>query len=151
MVQEDGALEGVELRGVGRNLGEEGIGHENSRLVAMAGGGVTQQGGDVDLKGSGETIERGESGHRLPVLDLGNIGTRDIHAGGELTLREVAHVAQVANGSGHLNAIVGGRWLGNECDGGGSRLRLLDLEAFVAAAAQGVCRAELYQAAVVTA
>ena len=43
VVQEDGALQSVELRGVDGDLGEEGVGHENGRLVAMAGVGVAQQ------------------------------------------------------------------------------------------------------------
>ena len=57
VVQEDGPLEFVELRGVGGDLGEEGIGHQHRGLVAMAGVGVAQQGGDVDLEGAGEAIE----------------------------------------------------------------------------------------------
>ena len=66
VIEEDGALQGVELGGVGRDLGEEGVGHENGRLVAVAGVGVAQQGGDIDLQGPGQTIERGERGIALP-------------------------------------------------------------------------------------
>ena len=106
MVQEDGALEGVELRGVGRDLGEEGIGHENGRLVAMTGGGVAQQGGDIDLESLGEAIERGERGHGLAVLDLRDVGAGHVHAGGELTLRKVADVAQIAHSCRYLDAFV---------------------------------------------
>jgi hypothetical protein len=36
VVEEDGALQVVELRGVHGDLGEEGIGHEDRGLVAMA-------------------------------------------------------------------------------------------------------------------
>jgi hypothetical protein len=86
VIEEDGALESVELRGVGRDLGEEGVGHENGRLVAMAGGGVAQQGGDVDLQGPGEAIERGERGHGFAVLDLRDVGAGHVHASGQLTL-----------------------------------------------------------------
>ena len=53
VVEEDGTLQVVELRGVRRDLGEERIGHEDRSLVAMAGIGVAQQGGDVDLKRTG--------------------------------------------------------------------------------------------------
>ena len=102
MVQEDRALQIVELRGVHGDLGEEGIGHEDRGLVAMARVGVSQEGGDVDLKGTGEAVERGEGRHGLAVLDLRDVGAGDTHAGGELPLREVAHVAQIANGGGYL-------------------------------------------------
>ena len=57
MIEEDGTLQIVELRGVHGDLGEEGIGHEDRGLVAMARVGVSQEGGDVDLKGPGEAIE----------------------------------------------------------------------------------------------
>jgi hypothetical protein len=102
VVEEDGALEVVELRGVHGDLGEEGIGHEDRGLVAMARVGVSQEGGDVDLKGTGEAVERGEGRHGLAVLDLRDVGAGYSHAGGELPLREVAHVAQIANGGGYL-------------------------------------------------
>src|SRR5882757_9815464 len=70
VVEEDGALQIVELRGVHGDLGEEGIGHEDRGLVAMARVGVAQQGGDVDLKSTGEPVERGEGRHGLAVLYL---------------------------------------------------------------------------------
>ena len=57
VVEEDRALEVVELRGVHGDLGEEGIGHEDRGLVAMARVGVSQEGGDVDLEGLGEAVE----------------------------------------------------------------------------------------------
>jgi hypothetical protein len=102
VVEEDGALQVVELRGVHGDLGEEGIGHEDRGLVAMARVGVSQESGDVDLKGSGEAVERGEGRHCLAVLDLRDVGAGYSHAGGELPLREIAHVAQVSNGAGYL-------------------------------------------------
>ena len=102
MVEEDGTLKLVELRGVHGNLGEEGIGHEDRGLVAMAGVGVSQEGGDVDLKGTGEAVERREGRHGLAILDLRDVGAGNAHAGGELPLREIAHVAQIANGGGYL-------------------------------------------------
>ena len=58
MVEEDGALQGVELRGVHGDLGEEGIVHENGGLVAVPVVGVAQQGGDIDLEGACEAVER---------------------------------------------------------------------------------------------
>ena len=57
MVQEDGALQVIELRGVHGDLGEERVCHEDRRLVAMARVGVAQKRRDIDLKGPCETIE----------------------------------------------------------------------------------------------
>ena len=102
VVEEDRSLQIVKLRGVHGDLGEERIGHEDRGLVAMAGVGVAQQGGDVDLKCLGEAIERRQGRHGLAVLDLGDVGAGDAHAGGELPLREIAHVAQIANCGGYL-------------------------------------------------
>jgi hypothetical protein len=102
VVQEYGALQFIELRGVHGDLGEERIGHEDRGLVAMARVGVSQEGGDVDLKGTSEAIERRQGRHGLAVLDLRDVSARYTHAGGKLPLREVAHVAQVANGCGYL-------------------------------------------------
>ena len=58
VVEEDRPLKVVELRYVGRNLGEEGVVHEDGRLVAVARFGIAKQGGDVDLEGSCEAIQR---------------------------------------------------------------------------------------------
>ena len=150
VIEEDGTLEFVQLRGVGCDLGEEGIGHEDRGLVAMARVGVAQQGGDVDLKGPGEAVERGEGRHGLAVLDLRDIGAWHSHAGCELPLREIAHVAQVSNGGGDLEAALLSYWGGDECQWCGSWFGLLDLEAFVAAAAQSVRCPKLHQAAMIT-
>jgi hypothetical protein len=113
VVEEDRPLQVVELRGVHGDLGEEGVRHQDRGLVAMARVGVAQQGGDVDLKGTGETIERGEGRHGLAVLDLRDVGSGYSHAGCELPLREVAHVAQVANGGGDLEAALLSYWGGD--------------------------------------
>lgn len=102
MIEEDGALQVVELRGVHGDLGEEGIGHEDRGLVAMARVGVSQEGGDVDLESFGEAVKGRQRRHSLAILDLGDVGAGDTHAGGELPLREIAHVAQVANCGGYL-------------------------------------------------
>ena len=107
VVEEDGTLEGVELGGVSCDLGQERVGHEHGGLVGVAGGGVVQQGRDIHLKGAGEAIERGERGHGLAVLDLGDIGAGNAHAACELTLAEVADVAEIAHGGGDLEALVG--------------------------------------------
>jgi hypothetical protein len=150
VVEEDGALQVVELRGVHGYLGEEGIGHQDRGLVAMARVGVSQEAGDIDLKGTGKAVERGEGRHGLAVLDLRDIGSGYSHAGCELALREVAHVAQVSNGGGDLEAALLSYWGGDECQRCWSRFGLFDLEAFVAAAAQSVRCSKLHQAAMVT-
>ncbi|WP_433985202.1 hypothetical protein RBB78_21155 [Tunturiibacter empetritectus] len=51
-----------------------------------------------------EAIEGGEGRHGLAVLDLGDVGARYSHASCELTLREIAHVAQVSHGVSYLQA-----------------------------------------------
>jgi len=135
VIEEDGPLQIVELRGVHGDLGEERIGHEDRGLVAMARVGVSQEGGDVDLEGLGEAVERREGRHGFAVLDLRNVGAGHSHARGELPLREVAHVAQVSNGGSDLKAALLCDRGGDECQWCGSRLRLFDLETFVAAAA----------------
>ena len=48
----------VELRRVGGDLGEERVGGQHGRLVAMAGVGVAQQRGDIHLQRPGQAIER---------------------------------------------------------------------------------------------
>jgi hypothetical protein len=150
VIEEDGALQLVELRGVHGDLGEERVGHKNRGLVAMARVGVSQKGGDVDLKGFGETIERGQGRHGLAILDLRDIGAGDTHACRKLPLREIAHVAQIANGGGDLQSAFYCYRCRYQCQRSGSRFRLFDLEAFVAAAAQSVRCSKLHKAAMIT-
>ncbi len=135
VIEEDGALQVVELRGVHGDLGEEGIGHEDRGLVAMARVGVAQQGGDVDLKSFGEAIERGQGRHGLAVLDLGDVGAGYAHACRELPLREIAYVTQISNGGGDLQTALNSDGCGDERQRGGSWFGLFDLKAFVAAPA----------------
>ncbi len=135
MIKEDRTLQIVELRGVHGDLGEKRIGHEDRGLVAMARVGVSQEGGDVDLKCPGEAIERREGRHCFAVLDLRDVGAGDAHASSELPLREIAHMAQVANGGGYLQAAFDCYGCGDESQRGGSRFGLFNLEAFVTAAA----------------
>lgn len=149
VIQEDGALQCVELRGVLGDLGEERIVHQNGGLVLMALVGVAQQGGDIDLQSPGQPVERGERRHRLAILDLRDVGARHAHAGGQLALREITHVAQIANSGGYLEAVVAGCGLGNQGEWCWSRFGLFDLEAFVAATAQRVRCPELHQTAMI--
>jgi hypothetical protein len=149
VVEEDGPLQRVQLRGVVGDLGEEGIGHENGGLIAVAIVGVAQQGGDIDLKSAGQPVKRRKRRHGLAVLDLGDVGAGNAHASGQLTLRQVAHVAQVANGCGYLYTALLGCCRGDESEWGWSWFGLLDLEAFVAAAAQRIGRPELHQTAMI--
>ena len=97
------------------DLGEEWVGGQDRSLVLVAARGVAEQGGDVDLESAGEAIQGGERRHGLAVLDLGDVGAGYAHAGGELTLREITHVAQIPNGGGYLESafLGGGGW--DEC------------------------------------
>jgi len=120
MVEEDRLLGRGEMRGVLGNLGQEGIVEENGRLVAVTGGRVAEQGGDVHLQGAGEAIERGQGGHRLAVFDLGDVGAGHAHTSGELALGEVADVAKIAHGGSYLGAGLGsfGSGLKDQSDAG---------------------------------
>ena len=102
VVQKDRLLRGVEVRGVLRDLREERIGQQHRGLVLVASRRVAQQGGDIHLQRLGQTVQRAQRRHRLAVLDLGDVGTWHAHTGGELPLREVAHVTQVAHSAGYL-------------------------------------------------
>jgi len=135
MVEEDGALEFVELRGVGGDLGEEGVGGEDCGLVGVAGVGVAQERGDVHLERAGEAVERGKRRHGLAVLDLRDVGARDAHAGGELALRKIADVAKIAHRGGDLEATLFLRGCGDERDRGRFGLGQLHFKTLVAAPA----------------
>ena len=151
VVQEDGPLQGIEMRDVLGDLSQEGVVHQNGGLVAMTVIGVAQQGGDVHLEGAGQPVERRERRHCLAVLDLGDIGARNIHARGELALREIAHMAQIADCGCDLKTAFGCGLLGDKRDGRNRRRGLFNLKTLVAAAAKRVRCAELHQAAMVTA
>ena len=127
VIEEDGALEVVELSGVHGDLGEEGIGHEDRSLVAMACVGVAQQGGDIDLKCFGKPVERRQGRHGFAVLDFRDISAGHAHAGSELPLREIAHVAQIANGCCYLQSAFSSDGCGYECQRSGSRFGLFNL------------------------
>ena len=136
VIEEDGALEGVELGGVCGDLGKEGVGHEDGGLVAVAGVGVAQEGRDVHLEGLGQPVERGEGGHGLAVLDLGDVGARHVHARGELTLGEVAHVTEVADSCGDLEATFCDRLCWDEGEWSRCGFRFLNFEGLAAAPAE---------------
>ena len=98
-----------------------------------------------------EPVKGGQGWHRLTILDLRDVRSGHTHARGKLALREIAHVAQVTHGSCHLQAFDG--WLAERelsMRGERGRLRNLDLEGYVAATAECICRAELHQVAFIT-
>lgn len=128
VIEEDGALQGIKLRGVGCDLSQERVCDEHGGLIGVAGGGVAQEGRDIDFKSPGETIQRAERGHGLPVLDLRDVGAGNVHAGGELALAEIAYVAQIADSGCDLNALVGGFECGDESEWRRGGHRLFDLE-----------------------
>ena len=147
VVDEDRLLRRGEMRGVLGDLGEEGVGHEDGGLVLVARGRVAEQGGDVDLEGAGKAIERGQGRHGLAVLDLGDVGARDVHARGELPLRQVADVAEIAHGCGYLDAL-GVRSVGLRNDGDGLNFGKLREQGLFALTTDVVGGAELYELAV---
>src|SRR6185312_16176079 len=86
-------------------------------------------------------------GHGLAVLDLGDVGARDVHARGELPLREIADAAEIADGRGDLNAF-GVRSFGLGGDGDGLNFGKIREQRLFALAADVVGGAELHEAAV---
>ena len=134
------------MRGVLGDLGQEGIGEEDGGLVAVAGGRIAEKSGDVHLEGAGETIERGQGGHGLAVLDLGDVGAGHSHARGELALGEVADVAKVAHGGGNLGASARGA-SGSSSQRDGLNFGGLGQQRLLAATAGVVSGAELHQLA----
>jgi hypothetical protein len=136
MIEEDGALQGIELGGIGRNLSEERIGHEDRCLVAMAGIGVAEQSRDVHLQGASQAIQGREGWHCFAVLDLGDIGARNIHTGCELPLGQVSDVAEIANSGCDLDTalLLGRRW--DESQRCWCRCGFLNFEGLVAAPAE---------------
>jgi len=151
VVEEDGALQSVELRRVSGDLSEERVGHQNRCLVAVPRGGVAEQGGDIHLQRLSQSVERGEGWHSLAILDLRDVSARHVHACRELPLRKIAYMAKITNCRGDLKAVMGGCGRGDDGQRYRCRFWFLDLERFVAAAAHRVDCAELHQTAVVAA
>lgn len=151
VIEEDGALEGVELRGVESDFCDEGIGHKHGRLIFMACVRVAKEDGDVDLESVCETRERGQRGHGLAVLDLGDVGARHPHAAGELALGEVTDMTQIADGGCDLDAPFGYRNCGNKGERQRYGLRCFDLERPLTAGTGGCGTAELHKIAMITA
>jgi len=145
VVEEDRLLRRVQVSGVLGDLGQERVRHQNSGFVLVAGGRVAEQGGDIHLQGAGEAIERGQRRHSLAVLNLGDVGAGNAHACGELPLRQVADVPQVADGRGYLQSAFGARSRLRDERDGGFDLGLFGQQGLLAAAAAvGRC-AELHQ------
>ena len=56
VIKEDRALQWVELRGVGGDLCEKGIGHQHGCLFGVARGGVAEQGRHIDFERARQAI-----------------------------------------------------------------------------------------------
>jgi len=148
VVEEDRLLGRVQVSGVAGDLGQEGVAHEDGGFFLMARGRVAEQGGDIDLESAGEAVERGQRRHSLAVLDLRDVGAGNAHARGELALREIPDVTQIAHGGSYLQAAFGGAGcgLGYERDCG-FKLGLLGQQGLLAAAADVGRRAVLHELA----
>lgn len=107
VVQEDRALQCVELGGVVRDLRKEGVGHENGGLILVAVIRIAEQDRDVHLQGVRQARERGERRHGLGILDLRNVSAGYVHASRKLTLGKIADMSQIANGSCDLELSIG--------------------------------------------
>ncbi len=140
------------MLGVLGDLCEEGIIEQKGGFIAVPGGGIAEQGGDIDLQGAGQAIQGREGGHGLAILDLGDVGSRNGHASGKLTLGEITHVTEVAHGGGNLWTCFGDirGSFHHQCDGGLNLWRLWQ-ERLLAPPTGVRSGAELYQFAGFTA
>src|SRR5450631_40965 len=102
LVQEYGALHGIQLGSIGSQLREERIGEDGLGFFLAPAAAIAQQVTDIDFECVGEPLKRGEGGASLGILNLGDVGAGDLHSSRELTLAEVAAAANVANSAGNL-------------------------------------------------
>ena len=112
---------------------------------------IPQQVTNIDLQSAGKPRQRRQGGHRLAILDFGDIGARYLHAASELALAQIAALAQITHRARDLQAVVFSHSLFRFA----RELRdetfwFLDLEGLVAASAKRVCGAELHQSAALT-
>jgi len=104
LVDDLGALDGVELRGKGHEFCEERICQDELGFALVAAAGISEQQADADFESLGKTVERGECGDGLAVFNFRDVGAWDLHATGELTLAESAAGANLLYGRSNIDA-----------------------------------------------
>ena len=149
VVEKDGTLQRVELRGIRGDLSQKRIGHEHRCLTGVTARSIAEERRNVDLEGSCETVEGRQRRHSFAIFNLGDIGSGYTHTTRELPLAQVANVAKIAHGGGDLDALLGLSSRGDKNECCRRRSRLIDLETGLAAFAVGGGCAELHQAAAV--
>ena len=129
LVEEDGALEGIQLADKLCNFSQKGVSGEDCRLSLVPCFSIAEKVGDVYLEGARETFERTNRRHGLSIFDLGDISARDAHATGELTLGEVTHEPQIADSCSYLEAgVFAGQGCGDDSESNGHGCRLFNVE-----------------------
>src|SRR5271154_3232680 len=151
LVKEHRALQGIHLCDVRSQLRQKRVAENRRRLFMATATRIPKQMTDVDFQCSGETCQRRQRRHRLAVLDFRDVGARHLHTPSQLTLTQIAALAQITHRARDLQAVIFchslfrfARELRNE------PFWFLDLEGLVAASAKRVCGAELHQSAAFT-
>ena len=146
-------LQRIEARQHRGNLGQKRVGKECGDLLIAAAARVAHELADVDLEGVGEALQRSQGGDGFAVLNLGDVGARNLHATGELALAKVARLSDLADLARNLQTSLSRR-LNERLRGYRLRTqyhRLLKIERLVASSAEGVAGAVLHQGAMFTA
>jgi hypothetical protein len=97
LVQHAGELHAIQSFAERQQFGEEWIAGKVAQLLFAARLSASQQIWKGDFQRFGEAFERRESGCRLLVLNLGDVGARHLHAQGKLALAESGTLAQGAD------------------------------------------------------
>lgn len=146
-MQKHGALQGVQLKQNGSDLGEERVGENIVPNIPA----ISEQFSQMNLERVGQSLQGRQRWHGASVLDFGDIGAWHLHPAGELALAEVAATTQLAHGTSHLRAAgLLSRCRDEHGAGRGSNGRL-DFERLFAATADRAGCAELNETAMVAA
>jgi len=134
------------------NLGQEWIGKDGCDFLIPKAARIPHQLADIHFEGGGQTGQRTERGNRLAVLDFGDVGAGHLHAAGELALREVARLADIA----HLSSDLQPGFRRGHDRGVGYQLQngmwgLLHIKRLAALSAKGVGCSVLHEAAEIAA
>lgn len=104
LIDDLGALHGIELRNKGREFGEERVGHDELGFALVPEAAVAEQQADADFEGMGQTVERGERRNGLAVFNLGDVGARHLHTARQLTLAETTAGTDLLDGRCDIDA-----------------------------------------------
>jgi hypothetical protein len=133
------------------DFGEEWIGQNGCDFFVASAPGVPDQLAKVNLKGRGQALKGAKGRNCLPVFNLGDVGPGHLHAPRQLTLAQVARLADFSHLPGHLEPGFCRSWSRGQAGHQlwGEEHRLLDIQGSVAFSAKGVDGPELNQQTIV--